>query len=163
MHVLYKYGLVFLLFFQAGQVYSQKIPSYKIGELEQIINESDKPMIINFWATFCIPCIEEIPYFIKKANEYKNQDVSLLLVSLDMQDYYPAKISAFADKQKFNAPIAWLNETDADLFCPRIDQSWSGAIPATLFVNNKTGYRKFFEEQLTENVLETEIKAMLKE
>ncbi|MBA2499085.1 MAG: TlpA family protein disulfide reductase [Chitinophagaceae bacterium] len=140
---------------------AQKIPAYKINDLEALIDKSEKPMIVNFWATFCIPCIEEIPYFIKKTKEYEKHDVSLLLVSLDMEDYYPAKIKSFALKQNFAAPLAWLNETDADLFCPRIDKEWSGAIPATLFVNNKTGYRKFFEDQLTEEELDAEIKAML--
>ncbi len=119
-------------------------------------------MIINFWATFCIPCIEEIPYFIQKTKDFEQQNISLLLVSLDLEDYYPNRITNFAGKHHFTAPIAWLNETDADLFCPRIDESWSGAIPATLFVNNTTGYRKFIEDQLSEQELEKEIHSMLK-
>ncbi len=158
-----KYSVLSAAFFIfTGEVQAQTIPSYKIDQLDSLIKKSKHPMIINFWATFCIPCIEEIPYFIQKTKDFEEQKVSLLLVSLDMEDYYPNKIINFAGKHNFTAPIAWLNETDADLFCPRIDESWSGAIPATLFVNNATGYRKFFEDQLSEKQLENEIHSMLK-
>ena len=160
---LLKYLVLFTVcFFFTVEAQAQTIPSYKIDQLDSLIKNSKHPMIINFWATFCIPCIEEIPYFIQKTKDFKEQKVSLLLVSLDMEDYYPKKITNFAGKHNFTAPIAWLNETDADLFCPRIDKSWSGAIPATLFVNNATGYRKFFEDQLSEKQLENEIHSMLK-
>lgn len=159
----FKYIFLSAVFFIiTGEVHAQTIPSYKIDQLDSLIKNSKQPMIINFWATFCIPCIEEIPFFIQKTKEFEDQNVSLLLVSLDMEDYYPARITNFASKHNFSAPLAWLNETDADLFCPRIDESWSGAIPATLFVNNATGYRKFFEDQLSEQQLEKEIHSMLK-
>ena len=83
------------------------------------------------------------------------------MVSLDLSEAYPKKIKSFAAKYKLIAPIKYLDETDADLFCPVVDESWSGAIPATLFINNKTGYRKFFEEQLSKEKLEKEIRAMI--
>ena len=55
----------------------------------------------------------------------------------------------------------WLDETNADYFCPRIDQAWSGAIPATLFINNKINYRKFIEESISEDELEKQIRVLL--
>ena len=150
-----KYWVILTAFFIfTGEAHAQTIPSYKIDQLDSLIKNSKHPMIINFWATFCIPCIEEIPYFIQKTKEFENQNVSLLLVSLDMEDYYPARITNFASKHNFTAPLAWLNETDADLFCPRIDESWSGAIPATLLLNPATGERKFVESELEEGQLE---------
>ena len=160
---LFRYSILLVAFFIfITEAKAQTIPSYNIDQLDPLIRNSKHPMIINFWATFCIPCIEEIPYFIQKTKEFEDRNVSLLLVSLDMEDYYPERITNFATKHNFKAPIAWLNETDADLFCPRIDKSWSGAIPATLFVNNSTGYRKFFEDQISEKQLEEEIHSMLK-
>ena len=71
------------------------------------------------------------------------------------------EIAAFAAKHKFSSKIVYLNETNADLFCPKVDEKWSGAIPASLLINNKTGYKKFFEEQIAENKLEEEIKALI--
>jgi thiol-disulfide isomerase/thioredoxin len=140
--------------------FSQEIKKIKITDLEKTIAASKTPLVINFWATFCVPCIEEIPYFQKLVKKYEKDGIQLLLVSLDLKDDYP-KIRPFAIKRKLTAPIVWLNETDADYFCPKVDSAWSGAIPATIFINNKTGYRKFFEEKLSEIKLEKEIMAIL--
>ncbi|HLK27503.1 MAG TPA: TlpA disulfide reductase family protein [Puia sp.] len=142
---------------------AQEIKKIKIGDLENYIRASDHPLIINFWATYCAPCVKEIPYFEKKVEENKNQHVELILVSLDLPSFYPAKISSFVKENKYASSVWWLNETNADYFCPKVDKNWSGGIPSTLFVNNKTHYRKFFERQLTEPQVEENIKALLKE
>jgi hypothetical protein len=55
----------------------------------------------------------------------------------------------------------FLDETNADYFCPKVDEKWSGAIPATLFINNSKNHRKFVEEQVSEEVLEKEIQHLL--
>jgi thiol-disulfide isomerase/thioredoxin len=140
---------------------SQDIPTWKIDDLEKFIKQSTKPTVVNFWATYCKPCIEEIPHFQKLVKEYEADSVQLLLVSLDMEEMYPAAIKSFAERFKFTAPIAFLNETNADIFCPRVDEKWSGAIPATLFVNNNTGYRKFFEKAMSEQSFEAELKNVI--
>ena len=141
-------------------VMGQEVKKLKIGELEKLIAESRTPLIVNFWATFCKPCIEEIPYFEKLVEKYKQEGLSLLLVSLDMRDDYP-KIRPFASKRKFSSRIVWLDESNADYFCPRIDEKWSGGIPATLLIYNKTGKRLFMEDQVTEERLEKEILSIL--
>ena len=147
------------LFTVAGA--GQEVKKIKITDLEKTIATSKTPLIINFWATFCKPCVEEIPYFQEAIKKNKKDSIRLLLVSLDLQNFYPTKIKSFAVKRKFTAPIFWLDEYNADYFCPKVDSAWSGAIPASLFINNKTGYRKFFEEQLSKEKLEKEIKAIL--
>lgn len=154
-------SLLFILGLGFSNVEGQNIPKWKISDLESYIKNSDKPTVVNFWATFCKPCIAEIPHFQKLVKQYEKDDVQLLLVSLDMQEMYPAKIKTFADRFGFTAPIAFLDETNADIFCPKIDEKWSGAIPASLFINNKTGYRKFFEEEMSEQKFETELKSLI--
>ena len=141
---------------------AQAIPKWKLDDLKVAISKADKPTIFNFWATFCKPCVAEIPYFQQLAKKYEKEGVQLVLISLDLSEAYPKQILSFAAKYKFTSPIKFLAETNADLFCPAVDESWSGAIPASLFVNNKTGYRKFFEEQLSKEKLEKEIQAMIK-
>ena len=137
------------------------IKKIRITDLEQTIAQSDHPLIVNFWATFCGPCCKEIPYFQSTAAQYKDQQVELILVSLDLPDDYPAKIAAFAKERGYTVPIFWLDETNADYFCPKVDPRWSGGIPCSLFINNKTHYRRFFDRQLTEGQVEPEIKEML--
>lgn len=153
------YGLIFLL--TCGHAFSQKIKAVKITDVEKIIAESKTPLIINFWATWCKPCVEEIPYFQEEVKKHAGDSLQLLLVSVDYKEEFPAGIASTARKRKFTFPIVWLDETNADYFCPKIDPKWSGAVPASLFINNKTGYRKFFEQQLTPEELKKEVMALL--
>jgi len=139
---------------------AQNIPAWKLKDLQAAM-QSDKPTVLNFWATFCKPCIEEMPHFQEMAKKYKDKGVEVIFVNLDAKELYPQKLQAFLTKRKITGNITFLDETNADLFCPVVDEKWSGAIPATVFINNKKGYKKFFEEQMTKEQLEKEIKALI--
>lgn len=152
-------ALVFVLLVHSGR--AQELPKWKVEDLKAAIQKAEGPTIFNFWATFCKPCIEEIPYFQELVKKYEAAGVRLVLVNLDAPEEYPARIQTFARRFKMTAPIAYLNESNADLFCPAVDEQWSGAIPASLFVNNRTGYRKFYEDQLSREELEEEIGRMI--
>ncbi len=159
--------VIVLFFLSVASAKGQNIKAVKATDVEKIIAESKTPLIVNMWATWCQPCLEEIPYFLKEVKKYNasagsKDSVQLLFVSLDFEEAFPAGIAAVAKKRKINAPIVWLDETNADYFCPKIDSKWSGAIPATLFINNKTGYRNFIEEKIPHEQLKKEIMAMLK-
>jgi len=162
MKKLSKYVFIFSFMLMAMVSNSQSVPVWKLKDLQAAIQQSKEPTIINFWATFCKPCIAELPHFQAMADQYKAQGVKLIMVSLDLKEAYPAKVASFAKKLKLSSPVVYLDESNADLFCPAVDSSWSGAIPASLFVNNATGYRKFYEEELSKEKLEAEIKNMLK-
>ncbi len=147
-----------LLLLSAGAG-AQNIASVKMADVvKRFSKKSDTIYVVNFWATFCKPCIEEIPYFIKVTDKYKDKKVKLLLVSLDLPAFYPSKIAAFAKKNNYTPEIVWLKETNADIFCPQIDPQWSGAIPATIIVNSKTGKKIFFEEEMKEEKFEEAVK-----
>lgn len=151
-----------LAFLYFTNVQAQAIAKWKLADLKTAIAGAQQPTIFNFWATFCKPCVAEIPYFQQLVKKYEKQGVKLILVSLDLSESYPKKIKDFAVKRKFTSPIAFLDETNADLFCPAVDESWSGSIPASLFVNNRTGYRRFFEEALKKEQLEKTILDMIR-
>ena len=141
---------------------AQDIRRVKITELDQLIRQSEYPVIVNFWATWCKPCVEELPSLIREMKAHKEDSLQLILVSLDDQETYNGKLKTFIRERNYEGLFLWLDETNADLFCPVIDSSWSGAIPATLFINNKTGYRKFYEEQLSHEELKNEMQLLLK-
>ena len=139
---------------------AQEIKEMKINELEAYIKSRPGPAVVNFWATWCAPCIEEMPWFNKIVPEYRGDKNELIFVSLDTKSAYPGQIKAMINKQQLKATFIWLNETNADEFCPRIDAKWGGSIPATLFVNPKSGYRKFLEEQISPTVLRKQLRSL---
>ena len=159
------FGLVFFISCSEGTSSETReetrpltIAKWKIEDLEQYIAKSDTPTIVNFWATYCIPCLKEIPYFEETVKKYKDKGIRLLLVSLDFKEAYPEKITSFVDKRKFTSRVVWLDETNADYFCPKVDSNWSGVMPATLFVNYKKSVRSFFEEEMSKEKFEEELK-----
>jgi thiol-disulfide isomerase/thioredoxin len=158
-----KLSFVLLLLSVTMFSFAQQIPKWKITDYEKYISSSkDEVLVVNFWATFCKPCVAEIPSFISTVEKHKADKVKLMLVSLDLKSEYPAKIASFAKKHHFNTNLAWLNETDADYFCPKVDVKWSGSIPSTIFINTKTEYRFFYEGEMTLQEFEKELAAAIK-
>jgi thiol-disulfide isomerase/thioredoxin len=142
---------------------SPRVPIQSIGirQLDSLLQARQTPLIINFWATFCKPCIEEIPYFEAWVKQYEKTGLELWLVSLDMEDMFPKKLEAFTKNKSFQSRQFWLRESNADVFCPVIDPRWSGAIPASLFIHRAKGFRKFYEEPLSEHQFKAAIQALL--
>lgn len=144
-----------------GLAEAQQVKKIKMDELMVYAEKADHPVIINVWATWCAPCVEELPWFDKMLRQYQDSNIELILVSLDFADRYEKAIDGFLQKHPLNATLFWLDETNADYFCPMLHSNWTGNIPVTLFINNKTGYRKFFDDQVKEEELETTIQEML--
>lgn len=151
--------VIFLFsFFSKGQ----DIPAVKIGDLVQRMDSlKEKTVVVNFWASFCKPCLEELPGFVRASAYYKDGSVKFMYVSLDFKEDYPQKILKMARTKEILGSTVWLDETNAEIFCPVIDPDWSGAIPATLIFNKQTGYRYFTEESLDEDTLKKEISKSL--
>jgi thiol-disulfide isomerase/thioredoxin len=157
-----KKNLLLLILITVGLLaHTQQIKKMNADELAAFIVKAEKPIVISFWATWCGSCVKEIPYFISTIKEKYNNKVDILLVSLDIKGYYPKKIAAFAGQRNFSVPIVWLSESNADVFCPKIDTSWSGAIPSTLMLNNRKQYRKFYAQGLTPYQFEKGLKELL--
>ncbi len=135
---------------------AQEIPSVKMDDVVKMIDTSKGPLIINFWASWCKPCIQEIPGFEKQVS-LAGDKVKLVLVSLDFSEDYPDKLKVFVSAQKYASSILWLSEKDANSFCPKIDNEWEGGIPATLFVNRSKNYRHFVNVPMSEEQFKKEL------
>lgn len=126
----------------------------KLPELQEIINsKTDKIKVINFWATWCAPCVKEMPLF--EELHKTREDVEVILVSMDLDlDPDPAKVYRFIERKKLQSKVVILDEKDPNSFIDKIDKNWSGALPVTIIVNGKTGQRKSVEKELHEGDLE---------
>ena len=126
----------------------------KLPKLQEILNsKSDKIKVINFWATWCAPCVKEMPFF--EELHKSREDVEVILVSMDLDlDPDPTKVYRFIERKKLQSRVLILDEKDPNSFINKIDKHWSGALPVTIIVNGKTGQRKFVEKALHEGDLE---------
>ena len=126
----------------------------KLDDLQRVIQSpSTQIKVINFWATWCAPCIKELPLF-EKINEQRS-DVKVTLVSMDLDlDPNPDKVYKFIARKGIKSEVLILNERDPNSWINKIDKNWSGALPATLIINPKTGDRKFIEKELHEGDIE---------
>ncbi|MFS4482134.1 TlpA family protein disulfide reductase [Hyunsoonleella sp. 2307UL5-6] len=120
--------------------------------------KDNKTYVINFWATWCGPCVKELPYFEKLNKDYKNEGVEVILVSLDFPHVYDSKLKPFIVKKNLKSKVIVLNDDNENKWINEIDKSWSGSIPATIIYNKNE--RKFFERSFTFEELEAEVKQL---
>lgn len=129
--------------------------------MEVVSNSQDSLVIINFWATWCKPCVKELTCFYQVDHQMKNRGVRVLLVSLDFKRQFETTLKPFLSKRG-PGPETWLlDEPDYDAWINKIDASWLGAIPATLFINNHKAVRLFHEGEFTCGELNETINKLL--
>jgi thiol-disulfide isomerase/thioredoxin len=128
----------------------QKAQLVRFAELEKIINANNKDIfVINFWATWCGPCLAELPDFQHFYEKNTNKNIKLLLVSFDFTTELE-KVNKFLAKKNLKPPVYLINETDQNAFINRVSPKWEGTIPATWFVNSKNKKRLFIEKPINE-------------
>lgn len=131
---------------------------YKINSLLGRINNSDTAYVVNFWATWCKPCVAELPAFDSLTALTRDQKVKVILVSLDFKEDLYKKVVPFLVRRKTQSTCVLLDEVNGNDFIDRISVNWSGAIPATLF---KKGGKKFLiEKPLTLSELNNNLKSL---
>jgi thiol-disulfide isomerase/thioredoxin len=132
---------------------AQEIEVIKLPQLEiEMKNSSSQITVINFWATWCKPCIEEIPMLEEFSQQNQPQDAQVILVSMDFASQKEL-VNQFVKTKEIKTRVVLLDETDYDSWISKIDSTWSGAIPATIIINNTTGKTIFYEGSLSRDLL----------
>ena len=140
---------------------AQNVPILKVTDLlKRIGNNSDTTYIVNFWATWCAPCVKELPAFDSINKVYADKKVKMILVTMDFKEDLQTKVIPFLKERKMRSEVNLLDEINGNYFIPKISEQWSGAIPATLIVNNKTNTRLFFEKKLSYEFLKTQVESI---
>jgi thiol-disulfide isomerase/thioredoxin len=146
----------------ASSVEGQKIEYIKVPELEKILKYSDNKLyVLNFWATWCAPCVSEIPAFEKTAGQYDPSKVRFTLVSLDFPSQVEKQLIPFLKKNKITLDVAVMTDMDYNAWIDKVDPKWQGDIPATLFFNNSKKSRYFHSGELNETELKKFINSFL--
>jgi len=117
----------------------QKVPVISFTEFESLIKKEDNKLyVVNFWATWCRPCVMELPEFMEVNRIYRtNPDFKMILVSLDPAKEVESAVQPFLVKNKIEAQVYLLDDNKRmNQWIPAVDKSWSGSIPATVFYLN---------------------------
>jgi thiol-disulfide isomerase/thioredoxin len=150
--LLFSLGIIWLT---AAQ--SQEVAVVKFSELQKKILTADaKITVFNFWATWCGPCVKEIPHF---ESYSEKKDVKIYLVSLDFEEDLD-KVKKFVVNKGLKTEVLFLNEKNYNTFMDKVSKEWTGAIPATLFVD-QWGKTYFHEKAFTKEELDQKINSYL--
>ncbi|NOX85101.1 MAG: TlpA family protein disulfide reductase [Chlorobi bacterium] len=144
-----KTNLKYVLFFFALLIYSfsfgQQVKVYRdFDEFAPLLQrENDTTYVVNFWATWCKPCVEEMPGFQELNKKFEGKKFKLILVSLDFESNIKSKVLPFIKEHNVKADVVLLDAPEQNKWIDRVNKSWSGAIPITV-IYNKDFY--FFRE-----------------
>jgi thiol-disulfide isomerase/thioredoxin len=139
-------------------LHAQSIPIIGLNELEsRLENGQDTTYVVNFWATWCGPCVKELPYFEALEAANRGSAFKVLLVSLDFANQLESKVVPFVEKKKLISEVVLMDEERPNKWIPRVNEEWSGALPATLFVNTQKKTRHFYEGSFGEGELELKL------
>lgn len=141
----YKFVL-FCSFFIVSNLFAQEYSNIQLIEketFEQIIKQREgKPLFINLWATWCVPCREEFPTIIALKEKYKDK-VDFIAISVDYPDEIESKINPFISDFEINFPIYVNNFKKEEDLINYLNKDWFGSLPAT-FIYDGNGVQKFF-------------------
>jgi len=102
-----------------------------------ITKERERPLLVNFWATFCDPCRDEFPDLVKIDKEYGPRSLDFVTVSLDDIDQIKTDVPKFLDAMNATMPAYLLNVSDPEPAINFVDRRWRGDLPATYLYNEK--------------------------
>lgn len=134
-------GIFIAMIISLGAVAQEinEVPIYtKYAELEKLYQSksNDTTYVVNFWATWCGPCVQELPFFEQLQEEYKDDKLQVILVSLDFPRKMEQKLMPFLAKRKLKSKVVLLDDPKSNIWIDQVDPSWGGAIPVTLFIRN---------------------------
>ena len=124
-----------------------------INDLQKRISNPDTLYVVNFWATWCGSCVKELPAFDQLQRTYKNKPLKVLLVSMDFQSKLKTAVIPFVKRNKMMVDVYLASRKNDQELIDAVDKNWSGALPATLIVNTRKHFRKFYENTFTFNEL----------
>lgn len=148
--------LLSLMLLRTVLAQSQSVRVIKFDQLKQMVDQpNDTLYVVNFWATWCAPCVKELPQFEAVRQQYANRKLNVLLVSLDDKKTLTTKVNPFVRHRKIRSRVVLLDESDLNTWVDKLAPEWSGALPMTLILNKKRNVRKFIGQPVKEGELKS--------
>lgn len=153
--------ILFCLVLPVRNAHAQEpvVEEVTIEQFQQILQDGEAALkVVNFWATWCAPCLEEFPDFIRLGKDLADQGVEVFFVSMDFEDEKPA-VEAFLAEQGYSE-TSYLRVGKDQEFITAIQEEWTGALPATFLYSQNGSLVDFWQgtpvgyEALKERVLQ---------
>lgn len=146
------WSLLFLCIIFTRVSVAQNIPIINRTDLYALVGTNDDTLrVVNFWATWCGPCVAEMPHFEKLERNKGTQKLQVIFVSLDFPSQLQKRVVPFVKKRKLQSQVMLFDGGDPNEWIDKVEPRWTGSIPATLFLYK--GKRIFYEGPLTEQEL----------
>src|SRR6266699_6196418 len=97
--------------------------------------ESQRPLLVNFWATWCDPCRDEFPDLVMIDQKYRPRDLDFVAISLDDLKDINTEVPKFLREMHATMPVFLLNVSDPEPAIKIVDSQWAGSLPATFLYN----------------------------
>lgn len=123
---------------------------------------NDTIYVVNFWATWCAPCVAELPYFEQIDSAYGGKPVKVILVSTDFKKDIESRLIPFIERKKLHSEVVFLDELYDNEWIPKVDSLWQGNIPATKIYNSETKKSVFIPRETSFAELDSIVKSMQK-
>ena len=134
----YSFVFIFCFLLISSESNAQTVTDIDSDGLEAITsNLNDTTYVVNFWATWCSPCVKEIGYFEELHRQFNSSNVKVILVNLDFPNQVDRRVRPFLKNKEITAEVLLMTDLDYNAWIDRVDPSWSGAIPATLIYNKE--------------------------
>jgi thiol-disulfide isomerase/thioredoxin len=150
-----KAALLFIFFITLLPQTNVSIVNFEQLQTQAATKQNDTLYVINFWATWCDPCVKELPYFQAESKKFQHSKVKMLFVSLNSMKEL-AKVRQFVTDKNLGPEVLLLNGGNPNDWIDKVDSSWSGAIPATVMYKHKKKLY-FHEGELTQAELDKTI------
>ena len=154
-----KLQLLIILLLIWHQSYGQ-LKKLNFTQLEPYLQQqNDTVYIVNFWASWCVPCREELPAFEKVREKYIDRKVKMVLVSLDFPNQVESRLLPFIRKNNLKSEVILLDDPNQNKWIDKVDPKWSGGIPFTQIYGK--GFRESYERSFRFNELDSIINLKL--
>jgi thiol-disulfide isomerase/thioredoxin len=153
-----RFFIILLFVFISKLAVAQQARVIKMMQLEELLNyKNDTTYVINFWATWCKPCVNELPGFLAVESENKNNKVRFIFISLDFKRELDSRLNTFLKNKNMSSDVFLLDEPDYNKWINLVETTWEGNIPGTLIYNKTKNIRNFYPKELSREELEKAI------
>ena len=142
---------------------SDNVPVMNFNQFEPNLHYvNDSVYLVNFWATWCVPCRKELPAIEQVGTKYSNKKFRVILVSMDFQYQLETQLLPFIKSHQIKSKVVLLHDPDQNRWIDKVDPGWSGEIPFTVIYgrNFRNSFAKSFNFNELDSIISNKLNSL---